>query len=45
VKRGDDVECEPGARDDDEPSMIVRLISVCPGFALIDLADFTTVLD
>jgi hypothetical protein len=35
---GDDVESEPNARHDDEPSMIVRPISVWPDFGLIDLA-------
>ena len=40
---GDDVECEPGARHDDDTSMIVRWISVSSDFALIEFDDITAV--
>src|ERR1700704_3935742 len=45
VNRGDDVECEPGARHDDCPSMIVRRRSVSPDFGFIEFGDITAVLD
>src|SRR5258705_3435134 len=38
VNRGEDVECEPGARHDDRPAMIVKRKSVSPGFGLIGTA-------
>jgi hypothetical protein len=42
---GDDIECEPSARCDDEPSRVVRRIGICPDFTLIDFADITAVFD
>ncbi len=42
---GDDAECEPGARHDDCPSMIVGRIGVSPDFGLIEFGDITAVLD
>src|SRR5258705_4371751 len=39
VNRGDDVECKPGARHDDCPSMIVRRKCVSPDFRLIEFGD------
>src|SRR5882757_5926845 len=45
VDGGDDVECEPAARHDDEPSRVVRQISVWPDFRLIDFADVMAILD
>jgi len=42
---GDDEECEPGARHDDCPSMIVRRKGVSPDFGLIEFGDITAVLD
>jgi hypothetical protein len=41
----DDVECEPGARHDDGPSMIVRRKAVSPDLGLIECGDITAVLD
>src|SRR5712692_8302157 len=45
VDRGDDVECEPGARHDDDPAMIVRRRCALPDVALIGFGDVTAVLD
>ena len=42
---GDDVECEPGARHDNCPFMIVRRKGVSPDFGLIEFGDITAVLD
>ena len=42
---GDDVESEPTARHDDEPSMVVGRTGVRADFTLIDLADIAAVLD
>jgi hypothetical protein len=41
----DDVECEPDARHDDCPSMIVRRKAVSPDPGLIECGDITAVLD
>jgi hypothetical protein len=45
VNRGDDVECEPGARHDDCPAMIVKRSGVPPDFARIEFGDIAAVLD
>src|SRR4030081_2125593 len=45
VNRSDDVECEPSARHDDCPAMIVGRGGVSPGFAPIGFGDVTAVID
>jgi hypothetical protein len=45
MEGGEDVECEPGARQDDCPSMIVRRKGISPDFGLIELGDIAAVLD
>ena len=42
---GDDVECEPSARHDDRPSMIVRRKGVSPDFGLLKFRYIAAVLD
>src|SRR5712671_4487611 len=41
----DDVECEPGARHDDYPSMIVRRQAVLPDLALVEFRGLAAILD
>src|SRR5882757_6901281 len=43
VNRGDGVECEPGARHDDCPAMIVSRIGVSPDFAVIGFGEIKAV--
>jgi hypothetical protein len=45
MEGGEDIECEPGARHDDCPAMIVRWRGVLPDFALIEFGYITAVLD
>jgi hypothetical protein len=41
----DEVDCEPGARHDDCPSVIVVWIGLSPDFAFIEFGDITAGLD
>ena len=42
---GDDVQCEPSARHDDRPLMIVRRKGVSPDFGLFEFGDIAAVMD